>query len=103
MSKINKQIRKKHPSKVKFQVALEALKETKTQTEVARSYGVHSNLISRWKDQLAENGHRIFEQDNSGRSGKEQNRKIEELEQIIGKQAVEIALLKKFLGHYRSD
>lgn len=93
-----------HSSKVKFQIVLDVLKEKQSQTEIARNYCVHSNLISRWKDQLLKNGHKLFESEsNLAAPDKEKDKKIDELEQIIGKQTVEIALLKKFLGHYRSD
>ncbi len=102
MSKINKQTRKKHSSKVKFQVVLDVLKEKQNQSEVARSYGVNSNLITRWRSQFLEQGHTVFDAKKDS-SNQEQQKKIEELENIIGKQTVEIALLKKFLGHYRSD
>ena len=102
MSKINRQIRKKHSSKIKFQIVLEILKEKQSVTEIARNYGVHTNLITRWRNQFVEQGHLVFD---SGRdkTDSEQQKKIHELEQIIGKQTVEIALLKKFLGYYRSD
>jgi putative transposase len=102
MSKINKQIRKKHSSKVKFQVVLETLREDQSITEVARTYGIHANMITRWRTHFLGQGHKIFESDAKG-AGKAQDKKIEELEKIIGKQTVEISLLKKFLGHYRSD
>ncbi len=102
MSKINQQTRKKHSSKVKFQIILDALKEKQNQSEIARSYGVNSNLITRWRSQFLEQGHAIFDLKRDA-NNQEQQKKIQELENIIGKQTVEIALLKKFLGHYRSD
>lgn len=102
MSKINKQTRKKHSSKVKFQIVLESLREQQSITEIARAYGIHANMITRWRKQFIEQGHKIFESSKAS-ADKAQNRKIEELEGIIGRQTVEISLLKKFLGHYRSD
>jgi len=102
MSKINKQTRKKHSAKVKFQVVLETLREQQNITEIARTYGIHANMITRWRNQFMEQGYNIFESDKLS-ADKAQGRKIEELEKIIGKQTVEISLLKKFLGHYRSD
>ena len=102
MSKINKQIRKKHSSKVKFQIILDILKEKQNQAEIARSYGVNSNLITRWRNQFLEQGHIMFDIKRD-LVNQEQQQRIQELENIIGKQTVEIALLKKFLGHYRSD
>ncbi len=101
MSKLNKRSKKVHSSKVKFQAALETIKGEQNQSAVARSYGINANLITRWKEQFLSNGHLIFETANNG-VAKEQEQKVQELEQIIGKQTVEVALLKKFLGHYRS-
>ncbi len=101
MSKLNKRSKKVHSSKVKFQVVLETIKGEQNQSSVARNYGINANLITRWKEQFLSNGHLIFEAANNG-AVKEQEQKIQELEQIIGKQTVETALLKKYLGHYRS-
>lgn len=102
MSKINRQMRKTHSSKVKFQIIIDALKEKQSQTEIARNYGINGNLITRWRNQFLERGYLVFDAKRDA-VGQEQQRKIQELENIIGKQTVEIALLKKFLGHYRSD
>lgn len=55
-------------------------------------------MVSKWKRDFLTYGHRIFEGDHADTATK----KIEELETIIGKQTVEIQLLKKFLGHYAS-
>ena len=101
MSKINNRTRKKHSSEVKFQVVMEILTKPQSQAEIARNYGVHYNLITAWKSQFLKNGPKIFEADNA-KTDKAKDKKIQELENIIGKQTVEISLLKKFLGHYRS-
>lgn len=94
-----KQSPRKFASSFKFQLVVEALKNETNQTEIARAYQVEPKLISLWKHQLIENGHKIFE---TGRGDKEAQ-KISDLEKIIGKQTVEINLLKKFLGHYNSS
>ena len=65
MSKIIKQTRKKYSNKVKFQIITELLRERKSQAEIARSYDIHSNLITRWKDQFFENGYKVFESKSS--------------------------------------
>ena len=101
MSKINNRTRKKHSGEVKFQVVMEVLTKPRSQAEIARSYGIHYNLITAWKNQFLKNGSKIFEADNA-KTDKAKDKKISELENIIGKQTVEISLLKKFLGHYRS-
>lgn len=89
--------RKRHTAKIKFQVVLESFHKDRNITEVARQYGINPMLINRWRKEFLERGQLVFE-------GKkpEAEEKVEELEKIIGKQTVEISLLKKFLGHYSS-
>ena len=48
-----------------------------------------------WKKQFVERGAEIFAQDDSVQ---EYERRLAELEQLLGKKEVEIALLKNFLG-----
>ena len=80
---------------LKFQIVLETLSGDKTPGQVAKAYGVHPNTIGLWKKAILERGPEIF-----GREGtiQEYERRIGELEQLIGKKEVEIALLKNFLG-----
>jgi len=95
----NKKTPRKFASSFKFQLVIEALKNESNQTEIARAYQVDPKLISLWKSQLINNGQKVFE---TGRSD-DSAQKISDLEKIIGKQTVEINLLKKFLGHYNSS
>lgn len=100
MPRHNKGIsRKKHSAKVKFQVVLESLTGESSQLDIARSYGISPNLISKWRKEFLGKGYLIFEQ---GAPSQMTERKIEELERMIGKKEVEIALLKKFLGNLNS-
>lgn len=81
--------------KFKFQVVLELLEGEKTQGQVARAYGVHPNTVGNWKRQFMEKGAEVFAQDSTVA---EYEKRIAELEQLLGKKEVEIALLKNFLG-----
>lgn len=80
----------------KFQVVVEALREEKKQTEIARQYGIHPQLIVNWKRQFLQEGPKIFK---PKREEKRKDQKVEELEKIIGRQTIEIQFLKKVLGH----
>lgn len=82
----------------KVQIVLEALKEEKTLAEIAREYDIHPQLISQWKRQFLCLAPKIFES-KSRREQTRESRKMEELEKIIGRQAIEIQFLKKVLGH----
>jgi transposase-like protein len=83
---------------VKFQAALEALKGERSLVELARAYAVHPNTIVKWKAELMERGPSLF---SNQTQEKELEKKIRDLEQLIGKKEVEIALLKNFLGQGR--
>ena len=81
--------------KLKFQIVLELLQGEKTLGQVAKAYGVHPNSASSWKRSFLEKGPEIFAK---GDTVAEYERRIAELEQLLGKKGVEIALLKNFLG-----
>ena len=52
--------RKRYSAKFKSRVALEALKEQKTLSELSSAYGIHSNQVSLWKKQLLTEAENIF-------------------------------------------
>jgi transposase len=87
--------RKRYSPKLKFQVVLEALTGEKTPGQIAKQYGIHPNSVSLWKKQFLERGAEIFSEDDSVQ---EYERRLADLEQLLGKKEVEIALLKNFLG-----
>ncbi len=86
---------RRYSPKLKFQVVLEVLTGDKTLGQVARAYGIHPNSVSAWKQTFLEKGPEIF-----ARNGTvaRYERQVAELEQLVGKKEVEIALLKNFLG-----
>ena len=86
---------KRYPAKVKFQVVLEMLQGEKTVGQIAKAYGVHPNSINKWKKDFLKKGPEVFDQE--GVVAEYEDR-IADLEQLVGKKEVEIALLKNFLG-----
>lgn len=88
-------MRKRYSPRLKFQVILEVLKDEKSVAQIAKAYGVHPNSVNAWKREFLENGPDLFDR-NGTVSGYE--KRITELEQLLGKKEVEIALLKNFLG-----
>lgn len=88
-------VAKRYSPKVKFQVVLEVLSGEKTPGQVAKAYGVHPNSVSSWKRAFLEKGPEIFAQDGTV---VEYERRIAELERLIGQKEIEISLLKNFLG-----
>ena len=87
--------RKRYSAKFKFQVVLEALSGEKTPGQIAKLYGIHPNSVGLWKRQFLEKGPELFAEDNTVQ---QYERRLADLEQLLGKKEVEIALLKNFLG-----
>jgi len=86
--------RRRHNAQFKFRVALEAVKEKQTISELASQYEVHPTLIRNWKKQLVEGGAGIFER---GKKESKAEPKIAETElyEQIGRLKMELEWLKK--------
>ena len=89
---------KRYSPKLKFQIVLEVLSGDRSVGQVAKAYNVHPNSVHKWKKDFLENGPEVFDQDGVVA---EYERRIADLEQLLGKKEVEIALLKNFLGRTR--
>jgi len=89
---------KRYPPKLKFQVVLELLQGQQSVGQLAKSYDIHPNSILKWKKELLAKGPELFAQDNSAAEYEQQ---IAQMEQLLGKKEVQIALLKNFLGPAR--
>ena len=88
--------RTKHSPEFKAKVALAALKNEETISELATRYGVHPNMISNWKKALLERAAEVFETGNQ--SQKQSEAKIDDLHRLIGKLQVERDFLSKKLS-----
>lgn len=88
------QKRRQHTTQFKFNVALEAAKETKTVNQLAGEYGLHPNQISTWKKQLLTEGPALFGRRHS-RSDAQQATQETALYEQIGRLKMELEWLKK--------
>ncbi len=79
----------------KFQVVTEVLQNRQKQAEVARQYDLDPKVVSLWKRQFLERGSEVF---THSKQVKQKEKKVEELEQLIGRQTIEIQFLKKVLS-----
>jgi transposase-like protein len=86
---------KRYSAKFKFQVVMEVLTGDKSPGQVAKVYGIHPNTVNAWKRTFLEKGAEVFAQDSIVA---EYERRIADLERLLGQKEVEIALLKNFLG-----
>ena len=89
---------KRYTPKLKFQVVMELLQADKTFGQVAKAYQVHPNTANNWKQTLLDKGPEIFNQTGTVA---EYEQRLADLEQLLGKKEIEIALLKNFLGRSR--
>ena len=88
--------RRRYDSRFKAQVALEAIRNRQTISQIASQYGVHPNRVSKWKKRALEGLVELFS-DGKERREKDQQQLIDELYRQIGKLKVELDWLKKNL------
>lgn len=86
--------RKDYTPKFKFQVVLETLKGDRADAEIARAFGVHPVTLSKWKAQFIEHGPEVF---SGNQAVIDYEKRIADMERMLGQKEVEIALLKNFL------
>jgi len=81
--------RKTHSPALKAKVAVEAIKEQRTVSEIAQTFSVHPNLVSSWKRQALELLPEIFTPQSAGPARPETDPEKEELYRQIGHMKVE--------------
>jgi putative transposase len=86
--------RKRYSAEFKAKVALEAIKEQKTLSELAQQYSVHPNQIAQWKKQLLAGSVDVFSNSSKIRHTKQKTLEAQ-LYQQIGQLKVELDWLKK--------
>jgi len=86
--------RQKHSGAFKAKVAIEALQERETLSELSKKFDVHPNQISRWKKEFLERAPQIFER---SVSENKEDTDVEKLYAKIGQLEMEREYLKKNL------
>jgi len=79
-------------SEIKVRAVLELLKGQKTAVEIAGPIGCHPTLLKEWKERFLAGAPKIFE---TKKVEDEKTKKLEELERMVGKLAVQNEFLKK--------
>ncbi len=89
--------RRQFSAEFKAKVALEALRGELTLAEISKKFDVHPNMISKWKQQLAEQAASLFVRGKSDQS-KSSEADLKDLHAKIGQLTIEKDFLKKGLG-----
>lgn len=90
-------MRKKFEAGFKARVALEAVKGEKTLAELSAQFGVHSNMIVRWKREMLEKLPGIFDKKAQRHEAAEEAEKVDKLYKAVGELTMENDWLKKKL------
>ena len=92
--------RNPHTPNEKAKLVLEVLKGERTLNEIASEYGVHPNMLSRWKNEAIARLATVFENDavKKRKEKKEHEAEIDELYAQIGKLTTQNEWLKKKSG-----
>jgi transposase-like protein len=89
-------IRKRLSAGAKARVALDAVKNEKTVSEIAREHQVHPNRVSEWKKTLIGRASELFER---GTSAQDESEQIDRLYRQIGELQVKLEWVKKKSGY----
>jgi transposase-like protein len=95
-----KRTRNHYPPEQKAQIVLEVLREEQTLAQIAAAYGLHTNMLRKWKIQVLERLPSVFSDENQALREVEaaQERERQELYAEIGRLTTQLAWLKKKSG-----
>ena len=93
---------RKFSPEFKAQVVLEIVSGRKSLAQASRDYQIKNTVLSRWKAQFFEGAAGIFE---PGRPAEEKRlrERIEDLERLAGKQALQLEIAKKASRYLKSQ
>lgn len=93
--------RSKYTAKFKFDRVIESIRKDSV-SEVARSYGFGVNLLSKWRSDFLKGGH-IFFENKPDQDVIKLQKKVAQMEQMLGKKEVELSLIQNFADFYSSQ
>src|SRR5512139_251252 len=92
--------RRSFSAEFKARVVLELLTGDKGLMEASREYGIKDTVLSRWKQEFVARASELFE---PAQEVQDRDRRIAELERVIGRLTVQLELSKKVLSYANSQ
>ena len=89
------QSRRNFTPEFKAQVVLGILTGAKSVGQTAREYSIKPELLSRWKADFVANAPKLFDNGAAAQASDPQAERIAELERMLGRMTLEMAILKK--------
>lgn len=94
-----KNIRKKHTAEFKMKVAMAAIREEATMSELVSKYGVHATQIYTWKKTIQDGGAALFEADKKiARADEASKAKLAALHEKVGQLVMEREFFRERSG-----
>lgn len=90
-------MKKTYSPSVKLKIAIEAIKNDKTVSQICQEYSVVNSQVYKWKKKLLDDGSSLFENAAVTRT-QAQSQELEKLYSQIGKLTVELNFAKKCAG-----
>ena len=87
-----KKIQGKFTAEFKAQVALAAISNQMTVSEIVEKYKVSKTMVYQWKDEFLSNASKVFESDHATR---QQEKQIDNLHRKIGELEMELDFAKR--------
>jgi transposase-like protein len=86
--------RRTFTAQFKLETVIEGLRGEKSVAQICRERHINDNLYYKWRDTFLERASHLFEERSSSQYD-QQAARIAELERLVGKQALELEILKK--------
>ncbi len=87
--------RRTFSAEFKARVVLELISGEKGMTEASREYNIKDTVLARWKQEFVTNAAELFE---PAQEIQERDRRIAELERMVGRLTMQLELSKKVLS-----
>ena len=84
--------RRAYTAEFKARLVLQMLSGEKSAAQLSREHGIKDSVLSRWKQEFVERSSQVFER---GQEKDDEDRRVADLERMVGRLTMENDILKK--------